>query len=283
MRYRDSLSRALLLWAVCALWAPALRAHNFWIEPSTLTPVPGQRVAVRLRVGVELQGDPVPRDPSLIKRFVTVGPSGGEAPVPGVPNTEPAGFVAFQSPGLYTIVYDSSRFPVELDAAKFETYLKEEGLEAISAARVRQGKSAAAAKEVFSRCAKALVAVGGGTGSKMGSNTGSSTDPGFDRVFGQRLELVAEKNPYTLAGGGELPVRLLYEGKPLAGALVMALQRGRPDRIAVRSDARGRAVLKLDRPGFWLIKAVRMIPASPDAGADWESFWASLTFTLPAR
>ncbi len=272
MRYRDSLGRALLLWAVCALWAPALRAHNFWIEPSTLTPTPGQRVAVRLRVGVELQGDPVPRDPSLIKRFVTVGPA-GEAPVPGVPNTEPAGFVAFQTPGLYTIVYDSSRFPVELDAAKFETYLKEEGLEAISAARARQGKSAAAAKEVFSRCAKALVAVGPGAG----------TGPGFDRVFGQRLELVAEKNPYTMAGGGELPVRLLYEGKPLAGALVMALQRGRPDKITGRSDARGRVTLKLDRPGFWLIKAVRMIPASPDAGADWESFWASLTFALPAR
>jgi uncharacterized GH25 family protein len=270
MGNRESLGRGLLLWALCVLWAPALWAHNFWIEPSTFTPVSGQRVAVRLRVGVELQGDPVPRDPSLMTRFVTLGP-GGEAPVPGVPNTEPAGFLALQAPGLYTIVYDSSRFPVELDAAKFETYLKEEGLETVSATRARQGKSAAAAKEVFSRCAKSLVAVVDGTG------------PGFDRVVGQRLELVAEKNPYTLAGGGDLPVRLLYEGKPLAGALVMALQRGRPDKVTGRSDARGRVTLKLDRPGFWLVKAVRMIPAPPGAGADWESFWASLTFALPAR
>ena len=256
----------LLLWA---LSAPALLAHNFWIEPTTFTPAPGQRVAVRLRVGAELQGDPVPRDPNLIKRFVAVGPS-GEAPVPGVPNTEPAGFEAFAAPGLYTIVYDSGRSPVELDAAKFETYLKEEGLEAVAAARARQGKSAAGAKEVFSRCAKALIAVGG---------PGS----GHDRVFGQRIELVAEKNPYTLAGGGELPVRLLYQGKPLAGALVMALQRGRTDKVTARSDARGRVTLKLDRPGFWLIKAVHMIPAPADAGADWESLWASLTFALPSR
>jgi len=258
---------------LAVLSTPALLAHNFWIEPTTFTPAPGQRVAVRLRVGAELQGDPVPRDPNLIKRFVAVGPS-GEAPVPGVPNTEPAGFEAFAAPGLYTIVYDSGRSPVELDAAKFETYLKEEGLEAVTAARARQGKSAASAKEVFSRCAKALIAVGG---------PGSAHNQGFDRVFGQRIELVAEKNPYTLAGGGELPVRLLYQGKPLAGALVMALQRGRPDKITARSDTKGRATLKLDRPGFWLIKAVHMIPAPADAGADWESLWASLTFALPSR
>jgi len=268
-RYRESFGRGVILWAFCALWAPPLLAHNFWIEPTTFTPAPGQRVAVRLRVGAELQGDPVPRDPNLIKRFVAAGPS-GEAPVPGVPNTEPAGFEAFAAPGLYTIVYDSGRSPVELDAAKFETYLKEEGLEAVAAARARQGKSAASAKEVFSRCAKALIAVGG---------PGS----GHDRVFGQRIELVAEKNPYTLAGGGELPVRLLYQGKPLAGALVMALQRGRPDKVTARSDAKGRVTLKLDRPGFWLIKAVHMIPAPADAGADWESLWASLTFALPSR
>ena len=259
-----------LLWL---LWAPALLAHNFWIEPSTFTPAPGQRLAVRLRVGVELKGDPVPRDPALMKRFLAAGPS-GDSPVSGVDNTEPAGFAAFAAPGLYTIVYDSGRSPVELDAAIFEQYLKDEGLEKISARRARQGKSGAAAKEVFSRCAKALVAVGNGSGA------------GFDRVFNQRLELVAEKNPYALAGGGELPVRLLYEGKPLAGALVMALQRDRPDKVdkvMARTDARGRVTLKLDRPGFWLIKAVHMIPAPPDAGADWESFWASLTFSLPAR
>ena len=75
MRYRAG----LLLWL---LTAPALLAHNFWIETSTFTPLPGQRLSVRLRVGQELQGDPVPRDPSLMKRFVAVGPS-GETPVPG--------------------------------------------------------------------------------------------------------------------------------------------------------------------------------------------------------
>jgi hypothetical protein len=53
--------------------------------------------------------------------------------------------------------------------------------------------------------------------------------------------------------------------------------------VTARTDGRGRATLKLDRPGFWLVKAVHMIPAPADAGADWESFWASLTFAVPSR
>jgi len=263
--------RPVVFAALLGLVSAALQAHDFWIEPSTFTPALGQRIAVRLRVGQELRGDPVPRDPSLLERFVAAGPS-GEFRVPGVPNTEPAGVMALLSPGLYTIVYDSGRSPMELDAGKFEEYLKLEGLEKISALRARRGQSAAVAKEVFSRNAKSLIAATGVTGA------------GWDRVFGQRLELVAEKDPYTLRGGGELPVRLLYEGKPLAGALVVALQRGQPEaKVAVRSDAKGRVRLQLDHPGFWLVKAVHMIPAPPDAGAEWESFWASLTFGVPER
>jgi uncharacterized GH25 family protein len=251
------------------LSAQAAGAHDFWIEPSAFTPAPGQRVAVRLRVGQELRGDPVPRDPALIQRFVVVGAS-GESPVPGVPDTEPAGFASFQAPGLYTIAYDSNRSAVQLDARKFEDYLRQEGLEKISTLRASRGQSAAGVKEVFSRFAKSLIAVGNGSG------------PGYDRLLGQRLELVPETNPCALTGGGDLRVRLLYEGKPLAGALIMALQKGRPEaKVSARSDAQGRVRLRLDRPGLWLVKAVHMVAAPRDAGADWESFWASLTFEVP--
>jgi uncharacterized GH25 family protein len=79
-----------------------------------------------------------------------------------------------------------------------------------------------------------------------------------------------------------LPVSLTYQGQPLAGALVVALNRANPtEKLAVRSDKSGRVRLRLPRGGMWLIKAVHMIPAEPESGADWESFWASLTFTLP--
>ena len=266
--------RAACCFALLTLTATAgVRAHDFWIDPSSFHPAPGQRVLVRLRVGQKFKGDPVPRDPSLLRRFsVFAGGTGaaGETPVPGVPGAEPAGFATVGAPGLNLIVYASGRSSVELDAAKFAAYLAEEGLEAVQAQRARKGQTAAPVKEVFSRCAKSYLAVGGAGG------------PGYDRVLGLTLELVPEKDPTALAAGSELPVRLLYLGKPLAGALVAAFTRDRPDdRITARTDAAGRARLKLDRQGVWLVKAVHMIPAPPETGADWESFWASVTFEVP--
>lgn len=250
----------------------ALQAHEFWIEPTAFQPAPGQRVGVRLRVGEQFRGDPVPRDPKSIERFALIGPE-GETPVEGVANTDPAGFVAVARPGLYQIVYDGALATTDLDGEKFEKYLGEEGLERISSLRAGRGQTAAPVKEVYSRSVKALIAVGGTAGQ------------GHDRVAGLPLELVPERNPYTLAAAGaRLPVRLLHRGKPLAGALVVAIPRGRPAaKVSARSDARGRVELPLDGAGLWLVKAVHMMPAPAATGADWESLWASLTFEIPAR
>ena len=100
-----------------------------------------------------------------------------------------------------------------------------------------------------------------------------------DRSLGFILELVAERNPYTMAVGQDLPVRLTYEGRSLAGALVVAINRSNPsDKLTARSDKDGRVRFRLPRTGVWLIKAVHMIPAQPGVGAEWSSYWASLTF-----
>jgi uncharacterized GH25 family protein len=82
--------------------------------------------------------------------------------------------------------------------------------------------------------------------------------------------------------GAELRVRLLYGGAPLAGAHVAAINAAESSqRIEDRTDARGRARLRLGRDGVWLVRTVYMRPANTELGADWESLWASLTFRVP--
>ena len=249
--------------------AGRLLAHDFWIEPSTFRPEMGANVGFALRVGEGFRGDPVPRSPGRIERFLLVSPS-REAVIEGVPGQEPAGVARVSEPGIQVAGYRSNTSRVELEAEKFEQYLKEEGLETIIAERARRGESAKPSREIYSRCAKSLLAAGAGAKS------------GHDRELGFPLELVAERNPYAYSIGGPFPVRLEYRDKPLAGALVVAVNREAPEkRLSARTDAGGRVSFALARPGAWLVKAVHMVPAPADSGADWESLWASLTFEVP--
>ena len=111
--------------------------------------------------------------------------------------------------------------------------------------------------------------------------SGAPTAAQADRLLGFTLELVAERNPYTIRAGEDLPVRLTYEKRPLAGALVVAMNRLNPsETLSARSDTAGRVRFKLRPGGIWLIKAVHMVSAPAGSNAEWASYWASLTFEM---
>jgi uncharacterized GH25 family protein len=282
LRIRPHVLTAAAAAAAALLCALPLAAHDFWIVPSTFRPAVASPLALRLRVGENLRGDPVPRDPAQVDRFVLLGPMAGnaesaEVPILGVLGSDPAGFVHVSEAGLYTVVYRSHRTRIDLPPDKFDEALRREGLERIMEVRKSRGESLKPSTEVFSRCAKALILVG-----QPSNVSGGGGSAPFDRPVGMTLELIPEKNPYTLKPGEELPVRLLYQGKPLEGALIIALGLHQTDgKLAARSGKDGRVRLRLPEAGFWLIKAVHMIPAPHDTGVDWESLWASLTFDLP--
>jgi uncharacterized GH25 family protein len=252
--------------AVIALAGSPVLAHDVWIEPTTFSPRLGEGVGVRLRVGENLAGDVLLRDPALIQEFVYVD-AAARKPLAGLAGDDPAGSFRVAAPGLTIIGYSSHPSAVELPAEKFNQYLKEEGLDAVIALRARRNEAGAAARERFSRCAKSLVL------------SGAASNTQGDRVLGLTLELVAERNPYTLRAGEDLPLRLIYQNHPLAGALVVALNSLNPARkLAMRSDSEGRVRFQLQPGGLWLIKAVHMERAPVMSKADWTSYWASLTF-----
>jgi hypothetical protein len=258
---------ALVVVAIALSCAPLL-AHDMWIVPTTFSPASGEIVGVRLRVGQDLLGDPLPRDPALVNQFV-VEDAEGRKPVIGRDGADPAGFLRVAMPGLLVIGYRSNPSAIELPAETFNQYLKDEGLDTVAALRARRNETGANAHELFSRCAKSLVL------------SGSPSEAQGDRRLGFPLELVAERNPYAIRAGQDLPVRLTYEDRPLAGALVVAINRQYPsERLAVRTDKDGRVRFQLRPGGMWLVKAVHMVPAPAGTNAEWASFWASLTFEL---
>lgn len=245
-------------------------AHDLWIEPTAFHTEVGRSIGLRLRVGEHFVGDSLPRDPTLANEFVVVD-AAGRKPIGGQAGDDPAGSLRVAMPGVLVIGYRSNASTAELPAEKFNQYLREEGLEAVAALRASRNETAAAARESFYRCAKSLLL------------SGTPSENQGDRLLGFTLELLAERNLYALRAGQQLPLRLLYLNRPLAGALVVAMNRANPaQKLAARTDNEGRVRFQLQPDGVWLIKAVHMVRASVMSKTEWTSYWASLTFDTRA-
>jgi hypothetical protein len=187
--------RLLATLALTLLSVPAL-AHDMWIEPSTFLPVPGDIVSIRLRVGEKLLGDPLPRDPQLVKDFV-VEEGKLRKPVVGRDGGDPAGFIRPTS-GVAVVGYQSHPRVVDMTADKFNQYLREEGLDTIIAERTRRQLTGSGARDLFTRCAKTLLYTGAARGAQ-------------DRQLGFELELgadpahVPEPSACRCSRGGDQP------------------------------------------------------------------------------
>ena len=275
------IKKTAILVLFVSLAASYLQAHDFWIEAaksSASEEAPGP-VTLQLFVGDGFQGEPFPRDPSHVERFVALGPD-GELPVGRLSgrfdllrfrraggrvapdHIDPAGWLLPETPGLYVVGYQSRPSETRMTAGQFEEHLHQEGLEAKPRRHGHHGVD-----EKFSRSAKTLLSVGG--------SENMSPPP----ALGLTLEIVTEKNPFSLSEGEELPVRVLLRGKPLKNARITAVSQGRAEKFSARSDDEGRIAIPLSEAGMWMIKCIYLEEA--EEGADWESYWASLTFHIP--
>ncbi|MFD1470501.1 DUF4198 domain-containing protein [Hymenobacter caeli] len=271
---------ALLLAAAAASGA---LAHEFWLQPARFRLLPGETVYVRPLVGESFRGEPWGNGARKILRFGRYGPVPADTadltPAPGgAPADTFRTAVAFARPGTHLVVLRSNFAFIELPGEKFTAYLREEGLELALRRRQERAQQALPGREAYRRCAKALVQVG---------LTASAADTAYRRVLGLPFELVPEQNPYRLAPGAALTVRVLRAGQPVRGALVQVWQQqpaGQPTgHFVTHANQSGRVLLRLLGPGPYLVAAVDMAeaPAALRDRADWLSTWASLTFAGP--
>ena len=249
--------------AICNVYA-----HDFWLEAKPFYSKSGDNVDIEIIVGENMFGETIPNIPAKYTDF-SYTLKNGRKKVSGEIARYPAGYIHVPEAGVYTIGYRSTELTVTLDAEKFTAYLKKEGLEKIISLREQNNQAHNKAKEVYSRYAKTIIKAG--------------EDSQIDysqQNFAYTLEITPLTNPYQLKSGETLPVKVTYLGRPLAGTLVTAFTKEVPmSQQSMRTDNKGIAQIKLDKTGHWLVKSVEMIP-SKRGNADWESFWASITFEL---
>ena len=266
--FRFRLRRRVLCFLVVGFCVGRAEAHDFWISPEPVDPQAGQTVLLRLYAGEWFEGDEVPYEAAHAVRFQHMTGQSVET-LAGREGFSPASFLRNISPGVHLVGYTSAGTDIQIQPETFNRYLQDSGLSTVLAYRRQKGQSGSPAHERFFRYAKALIVT-------PGAKTDVSTS---GRVLGQRLEIVPEFDPATIAQKrAPIRVRIVYDGKPLVGATVFAMPRSDPEagRLEEVTDANGRAAFVLDRPGVWMVKLIWMVPGTQ--GADWESSWGSLVF-----
>lgn len=162
---------------------------------------------------------------------------------------------------------------IKLAAKDFAAYTHGEGLNDVEEARKRNGQSEADGRELYSRYSKLLV----GRLEELAS-----------KPVGHALEIVPQRDPSTLKPGDQLPIVVLFKGKPLADAQVSAVYAnakltGHEYPVTTRTDSEGKASLKLDRSGLWYARITYMQPAKDDPEVDWRSYFSTVTFEISTR
>jgi len=255
-------------------------AHQFWLAPSQYVALPGRAVEVRALAGTGFRGERKPWSPSHCVRFVA-----RTARVLDLTRAaSPGDFVwsrfAASDAGGAMLAFESGFTPIELPGPQFHAYLEEEGLDGPLAERRRDGAEKPG-RERYRRCAKSWLA-----GQDGGRAIGA---------IGLPFEIV----PLAIPGAEAiLPTRVLWNGRPLPGALVKAWRAplgpggaltdgATRDSLGVawqgRTDTRGEVSVPVAVDGEWLLSVVQMVPSATPAEADWESTWASLTFERTAE
>ena len=181
----------------------------------------------------------------------------------------------FTTPGAYMLVLQTDdRAQTHLPSIRFNDYLKVEGLTPALEQRARLNQMDRDGSERYSRCAKSLVQVG---------LPGAGSQEQVSKPVGLPLEIVPEADPYAVPRSASLPVRVIYAGRPLAGALIKLTDLNNdasPFEVHL-TDHAGRANFTMPNAGSWLLNVIwtKVLPRSEEA--DFETVFSSLSFGFP--
>jgi uncharacterized GH25 family protein len=266
---------AFLFGLLVCLRTLQVAAHDFWLQPGDYWIAPDALTPMTLQVGHGpfRQRSPIPA--RRITRFQAIAPDGAVADLHDqlrLGGAAEDGDFRLKNAGAYILVLQTDdRAQTHLPSIRFNDYLKAEGLTPALEQRTRLHRMDAYGSERYSRIAKAIVQVG---------LPGTRSQDQVIKPVGLPLEIVPESNPYSVPRSESLPVRVLYAGHPLPGALIK-LTNLKDDASPFEThltDRSGRASFTMPNSSAWLLNVIwtKALPQSEET--DFETVFSSLSF-----
>ena len=258
---------------VSVIVATSAMAHDFWVQPLRFALTTPGSVPMRIYVGHGSARDRWGLAADHVVLFSSVGPDGivdRKASLRlGAPGID--AIVPLAKPGTYVFAFQSTPASSDLPYLRFNDYVAVEGITPITANRAKMGTTRENGRELYSRRAKAIVEIGPVDAAGIARVT---------KPVGLSLEIVPERHPATLKAGEQLPVRIYYHRKPLAGAFVKLTNLDADDKpiATARTDGAGRANFTIPTHGQWQFNVIWADVIKGNSKADYVTTFSSLTF-----
>jgi nickel transport protein len=216
-------------------------AHDTWIEKRN-----GEFLVLRGHGGqVEAY------DPALVKEAKALDGKGQAVEMEIVKNKENAALSTKGDPVIVGALYDSGYWLKTTDGWKKATK--------------REGKGKYDIVESIK--------------SKQWCKTVLGATPESFKPLGQGFEVIPQKDPTAVRAGDKLPIKVVFDGKPVEGAVVGVGGGHESDKKdPLKTDKDGIASIAIEKPGPQLIKATYTVPIKDDLDADALHMASTMTF-----
>ena len=269
MRSELALARFGFALVTLSLGVPA-GAHDLWLVADSPSVAEGAPLRLKAATGMQFPESLSAVAPDRVDAFWVVDAAGERHEVTGARADGKLlrADVQLDAPGVALAALAIKPRTLELAAAEFNEYLEHDGLPQVLEHRRARGELEIDARESYAKYAKAIVTVG-----EDGSRDLAT------RPAGLRIEIVPLRDPGGVGAGEELPVQVLFEGRPLEGVYVYALAPGADAYVdGHRTNEDGRAAVQLPSGGLMSLHCIHMRPHADPELADWESFFATVSF-----
>ena len=260
--------RILLTFTITA----GLFGHDLYLRSRAFRLATGQTGVVEFHNGEAFPESQVPPVLARLRGTKVLSPK-GEQPLTGLRIVGKAAIGTFRAPEApaFLVLGETTPNYIELPAPKFEEYLAHERLTSISEWRKANGEAGKPGREIYSKYVKTILHTG-------------APDAFVTKPAGQAIEFIPTVDPAGMKPGDRLTVQVLFRGSPAANLHVEASSATAggavKERQLGRTDKAGKIEIPLDVAGLWKLHAILMQRRQDTAKADWESFWASLTFEV---
>ncbi|PWU02686.1 MAG: hypothetical protein C5B52_04830 [Bacteroidetes bacterium] len=262
--------KKILIASVALLLVIALSAHEFWLEPQKFICKRGEPILVRFMVGENFEGENWNGNRSLVNSLKIYSQDFTDDLTDALSDSTSGDSLKLQyfDEGELLLTYQSNNKFIQLEASKFNEYLKEEGLDSIIGQRKSRNETDSLGRESYQRSVKTLILVGNKTNdvSKM------TTDLPVD--------IVPQSDPYSIKNKQDLKIKIFFNQNPLPNSLVKLWHRvhNSTEQTQYITNADGEISVPVSTTGKYMLTTVVMQRQPSDSASQWQSYWSSLTW-----